>query len=328
MTPSKNSHVYTKYKILAAIGSGGFSNVFKVESLEKPGEVYALKYFVIKKDGDIETTTRRFKQEIALYKSINSSRIAKYIDSYVSDTEQYLVMEFIDGDSLKTNISRGGKLISKTAVNYAMQIAEGIGEIHSFKIIHRDIKSNNVMVTRDRNIKIIDFGLALGEDSQRFTQDSKVIGSVYYMAPELCMSDNKPTIQSDIYALGILLFEMLTGFYPFRGADASETLRKQKHSQIPDITKIVDVPQSLANIIIKATAKDPNSRYASMWSMREDLKTCIHPDRFYEKPLDVKKILPKRTLQDFINSKTFLISSIVLISILVVIGIILLVILV
>ncbi|MBU4690535.1 serine/threonine protein kinase [Mycoplasma sp. ES3157-GEN-MYC] len=328
MTPGKDSHVYTKYKILAAIGSGGFSDVFKVESLEKPGEIYALKYFVIKKDSDVDTTTKRFKQEIALYKSINSSRIAKYIDSYADDNEQYLVMEYIDGDSLKTNISKGGKLISKTAVNYAMQIAEGIGEIHSCNIIHRDIKSNNVMITRDRNVKIIDFGLALGEDSQRFTQDSKVIGSVYYMAPELCMSDNKPTIQSDIYALGILLYEMLTGSYPFRGADASETLRKQKHSQIPDITKIVDVPQSLANIIIKATAKDPNKRYATMWSMREDLKTSIHPDRFYEKPLDVKKISPKRTAQDIINSKTFLITSISVITLLIIVGIILLVVLI
>ncbi|WP_029608692.1 serine/threonine-protein kinase [Mycoplasma simbae] len=328
MPPRKESKVYEKYRIISNIGKGGFSDVYKVESLAEPGKFYALKYFVIKGDTDKENTIKRFHQEIKLYKSINSQRIAKYVDSYTDEEEQFLVMEFVDGESLKTQISKSGKLLARTAVNYAMQIAEGMGELHNNKIIHRDIKSNNIMITKDRNVKIIDFGLALGEDSQRYTQDQKVIGSVYYMAPELCVASNKPTIKSDIYALGILLYEMLTGTYPFKGASAAETLQKQKKAELPNILKVIEIPQSLANVIYKATNKDPNKRHASMWELREDLQTSTHQSRYYEKPYDAKRDKPKRTLQDVINSKVFLYSSIITITLLLIIGIILAVVLI
>ncbi|AIA29346.1 serine/threonine protein kinase [Mycoplasmopsis californica] len=323
MLPKNDSKVYKKYKIISQIGKGGFSYVYKVELLSDPSKVYALKYFFVAGESEKENTLKRFEQEIKLYKSIHSNRIAEFVEASFDAQEQYLVMELVNGETLKNEINKGGKLIARTAVNYAMQIAEGLGELHSNKIIHRDIKSTNIMITSDRNVKIIDFGLALREDSQRFTQAQKVIGTVYYMAPELCYSDNKPSVRSDIYALGILIYEMLTGDYPFKGQSAVQTMNKQKNSPLPDITKIVTVPQGLANVIMKATNKDPQKRYASMWELRSDLSTCLDSSRFYEKVYDPNKDDVKKTFQDFINSKAFLYTAIAVTSTLLLVGLIL-----
>ncbi|MCT4469822.1 serine/threonine-protein kinase [Mycoplasma sp. HS2188] len=328
MQINKNSVALQKYKIIAKIGHGGFSEVYKVEEIGKPGIYYALKYFLVKNQADTETTIKRFKQEINLYKKVKSSRVAQYIDSYIGDNEQYLVTEFIDGENLKTIINKNGKLVARTAANYAMQIADGISELHNSKIIHRDIKSQNILITRDREVKIIDLGLALSEDSQRYTKDTKVIGTVYYMAPELCIAGNNPTEKTDIYALGIMLYEMLSGEYPIKGRDAIDTINKQKSQPMPEITKIIDIPQALSNVIAKATAKDPDNRYKNMWEMYHDLKTSTSPERFYEKPYNPKKARSKISFQDIINSNKFIISAIVILTLLFIIGIIVLTILI
>nr|WP_308435965.1 protein kinase [Mycoplasmopsis bovis] len=135
-------------------------------------------------------------------------------------------------------------------------------------------------------LKYLDFGLSLDPDSQRFTQASKVVGSVYYMAPELCRSDNEPTKKTDIYAIGILLYEMLTGKYPIEGKKANETLTLQKTMPMPKLTDKIETSQALENVIIKATAKDPFFRYSSAWEMAEDLKTALSEKRIFEKPID------------------------------------------
>lgn len=324
MVISSTSNVYRKYRVIARIGEGGFSEVYKVQPLDAPKNsniVYALKYCVVKNDNDAEINRKRFKQEIEVYKKIRSQRIAAYIDSYMDNREQYLVMEYVDGTNLRDLLKKNGKFIPKTAVYYTKQIAEGIAELHNCNIIHRDIKSNNIMVTKDRNVKIIDFGLALGEDSQRLTQASKVVGSVYYMAPELCVTNAQPSVRSDIYALGILLFELLTGTYPIKGREAHETLKMQRTHTVPNIMNMIEAPQALANVITKATAKDPMKRYASMWEMRNDLNTCLDTKRIYEKPLDIRKVKPKKTAHDILNSKKFLIPMITIILLIFVIGI-------
>lgn len=324
MLPASTSKVYEKYKILSTLGNGGFSVVYKVQELNPPHEIFALKYFQIKGNSDKENTIKRFKQEIEIYKKINSNMVAKFIEAYTDDEEQFLVMEYVEGDNLTQHIAKNGKLIPRTAIKYAMQIAEGLGELHNSKIIHRDVKSSNIIVTKDRNIKLIDFGLSLGDDSQRLTQDAKIIGSLYYLAPELCMSNNTPTIQSDIYALGIMVYEMLTGQYPFKGANPEETIRKQKFSQMPDIMKYIDL-QALANVIYKATNKLPEHRHQSMWEFREDIKTSASSERYYEKPYNAKKARAKKNIQDVINSKTFLYSCLIFLLLLLIIGVILLV---
>ncbi|VEU77143.1 serine/threonine-protein kinase [Mycoplasmopsis columbina] len=305
-----DSKVYEKYKIVNKIGSGGFAQVYKIQERDNTEDVfYALKYSVFPEKSDVETTKKRFAQEIKIYSKVHSSKVAKFIDAFIDEREQYIIMEYVEGTSLKDKL-REGRLLPNVAVNYALQIAEGLSELHSSKIIHRDIKSNNIMITRDRNIKIIDFGLALDDNSERYTQEQKIVGSVYYMAPEICVDRSIPTFKSDIYALGILLYEMLTAEYPFKGSNAAETINKQKNAPLPDITKIVDIPQALANVIIKATAKDPEKRYKTIYEFSKDLKTSLNPNRVYEKPLDIRKIKEKKTFQDIINSKIFIYSAI------------------
>ncbi|WP_027334639.1 serine/threonine-protein kinase [Mycoplasmopsis felifaucium] len=312
-----SSKVFNKYKIIKSIGSGGFSLVYQVELINDPSPIktkYALKYFNLdEKSADRESSLNRFKQEIQIMQKVHSEFFPKYIDSYFGDDEQYLVMEYVEGTNLRDLIRKNGKIIQKEAVNYLEQLCDAVHELHANKIVHRDIKSHNIMITKNKNVKLLDFGLSLAPESQRFTQTTKIVGSVYYMAPELCNVNNKPNEKTDIYALGILLYELLIGQYPIQGNNAKETLTKQKHSPMPRLTDYIAAPQSLENVIIKATAKDPNKRYPSAWHMKDDLKTVFDTNRIYEKPLNIRKIKQKKTMTEIINSKEFLISMIVLI---------------
>lgn len=315
----RDSEVFKKYKILSKIGIGGFSEVYKVEEKDDPNhKAYALKYLKLTQDKEKNNVLiQRFTQEIELYKSINSKSVISYRDSFISDKEQYLVTELVKGTSIADFLKKEGRIVPKKAVMLAIQIAEGFQELHNNKIIHRDLKSNNILINETYNIKIIDLGIALGEDSQRFTRDNTVIGTCYYMAPELVDTKNKFSIsyKVDIYALGILLYEMIAGEYPFNGREAKETLKMHIHKPMPDIRQLVNVPQPLANVITKATAKDPMKRYGNMWEMAKDLKTCLDEKRYYEKPLDLNKIKPKKTFTDIINSGAFLWTSLILISV-------------
>lgn len=321
-----DSNIYNKYKIISLLGTGGFSEVYKVEMINDKSNVktqYALKYMVFNNNMDKERTLNRFKQEVNIIKKVNSRQFPKYIDSYFGPKECYLVMEYVEGENLRDLIKRNGRIIPKEAVYYFRQICEAVHELHINKIIHRDIKSNNIIITKQKEIKILDFGLSLAPDSQRFTQDSKIIGSVYYMAPELCKTNNVPTARSDIYALGILLFELLTGKYPFAGERAPETLKKQRSMPMPRLTSFITTTQALENVIIKATAKDPYKRYQSVWDMREDLKDVFDAKKIYAKPLNAKKIKVKKRFSDVINSKGFLIGIIVSLSVIIAIALIL-----
>ncbi|VEU77987.1 serine/threonine-protein kinase [Mycoplasmopsis columbinasalis] len=321
----ENSNVFRKYKIISQIGSGGFAKVYKIQRKDaKDNTFYALKYTTLPENSNSESVKVRFEQEVEIYSMIASTKVAAFIEGYIDDYEQYLIMEYIDGFNLKDKLKEGRINVS-IAVNYALQIAEGLQELHKMNIIHRDIKSNNVMITKDRNIKIIDFGLALNDTSQRYTQEQKIVGSVYYMAPELCSSRSQPTVQSDIYALGILLFEMLTGEYPFKGKNSFETMAKQKNESLPDIMKMVVIPQALANVIIKATAKDAAKRHASTADLIADLSTALDVSRVNEKPLNAKKIKSKLTFRGFVNSFAFIYLGIGIVSacVLLVVGLIL-----
>lgn len=315
-----SSRVFKKYKVLSKIGEGGFSQVFKVQLLNSDtsaNEVYALKYFLIRPESDKEVAINRFKQEIAILQKVKSDYFPYYIESYVGDDEQYAIMEYIDGKSLRELIKKNGSIIPTSAINYVRQICEAMQELHSNNIIHRDIKSNNIIVTSRNHIKILDFGLSLDPDSQRFTQASKVVGSVYYMAPELCRSDNEPTKKTDIYAIGILLYEMLTGKYPIEGKKANETLTLQKTMPMPKLTDKIETSQALENVIIKATAKDPFFRYSSAWEMAEDLKTALSEKRIFEKPIDSKRMKTKKTFTEIVNSKGFLVAMLIIFSLII-----------
>lgn len=293
-----------RFDITRKVGQGGMATIFY--AIEKStGREYAIKILEASHSQD-STRQKRFYHEMRLLKKISSPYVVKFYDGQYEGEAPYILMEYIDGRILKDYIRNRGRLTVDEAVDFASQLALGFSEIHRQGIIHRDIKSQNIMVADNGSIKIIDFGIAVDNDSEDLTKTGMLIGSPQYVSPEL-INKEEPTKQSDIYALGILLYEMLAGDVPFSGNKSHEILRKHREKNVPKISQeFPNVPQSLENIILKSMAKDLRNRYKTMNEMYDDLKVCLSLERANEKPLNAegKKQL---TFVDIINSKwTFL----------------------
>lgn len=317
--PFRESKVYKTYTILKLIGTGGMSSVFLVNKKNKPGELYALKYRI---QDNNNNNYIRFKREIELLQKISSPNVPKIFDYHIDEKEQYFVMEYVNGKSLRSMIEENGFLNSRLAVSFAKQIAAGIGELHSNGIVHRDIKSSNILISDKLTVKIIDLGISMSceHNNQRLTKTHSIVGSVYYLAPELIDDNTKITKQVDIYALGVLLFEMLTGKYPFSNKNAIQTIQMHKENEFPRVKDFREVPQALENVILKATAKNPNNRYESMWEFRKDIDTCLLTSRSLEAPISTKTAKSKKTIADYTSSWRF---NVILISVLILISVIL-----
>lgn len=290
---SFNVNLPEKYVIKKEIGSGGMARVFLAEDREL-GKYVAVK--VLNLDPSTPTSNQqRFKEEMRLVQYIKSPYIVRFYEGKYDKNIKYLSMEYVQGKMLKEVIEMQGRLQPDRAVDYAIQIAKGFSEIHAQNIVHRDLKTSNVMITNTGQVKIIDFGIAISDDSSRFTQTGKVIGSVHYLAPEL-IDKQEASPQSDIYALGIILYEMLIGNPPHRGKTPIETALKHKTEPIPQVNKIYpNIPQALSNIVVKATAKKKELRYQSMRQLEADLADCLSQKRMTEKPivLDDKPVIKR-----------------------------------
>ena len=283
-----------KFEIQGEIGSGGMAQVFKAFDKEK-NRMVALKKILV--DPSAPTSHKqRFKGEIQLAKKIRSDYVVRFYEGCYSGNIQYLAMEYVRGRTLKDMINTQGRLQPDQAVDYAIQIARGFSDIHVQEIVHRDLKPSNIMITNNNDVKIIDFGIAISYDSVRLTQTGKVIGSVHYLAPEL-IDHEEATVQSDIYALGIILYEMLIGKPPHQGKNAIATARKHQTDVITPVNRIYpNIPQALANVVIKATAKNKIHRYQSMREMEKDLSTCLSQRRILDQPFQPDKEKDKRGL--------------------------------
>ena len=203
-------------------------------------------------------------------------------------------MEYVTGKTLKQVIRSRGPLVNEEAVDIMKQLCSAISEAHSRGIIHRDIKPQNVIVKADGSIKILDFGIATAKGSMQLTQANNVMGSVHYLAPELAKGE-AASPQSDIYALGIVLYEMLAGDVPFKADQAVQIALKHMREPMPDVRLInASVPQSIANVITRATAKDPNNRYGSCREMLQDISTCLRPERLNERKLVLHENIQKQ----------------------------------
>ncbi len=308
-----------KYDVIRKIGRGGMAEIYLARDKSSNKEV-ALKLLHPEKKNH-EADRKRFLSEIKLTKRIDSPYVVKVFDYRWDDEIQYIAMEYIEGEILKNYIARRTKLTVDEAVEFSKQLALGFEEIHRAGIVHRDIKSSNIMISDHGQVKIIDFGIAITDESERLTKTDNVIGSVQYIAPEIL--DQKPiTHKSDIYALGILMFEMLTGSVPFSGKDAIETALQHKRSSVPHVNKIFDsIPQSVTNVVIRATAKDASKRYSSMYEVYKDVSTSLNSERIYEPVVNLDK-KEKMTFKRLMNSKGMLIgiiSAILLILIVVIV---------
>ena len=282
----KGQKINDRYEVRKLIGEGGMANVYLGYDTILERDV-AIK--VLRGDlADDEKFVRRFRREAQSASLLNHPNIVQIYDVGEDDGNFYIVMEYIKGQTLKQIIKKRGHLSLAETIDIMSQLTDGLSHAHESYIIHRDIKPQNIMVLDDGMVKITDFGIAMAVNASDLTQTNSVMGSVHYLPPEQA-SGRGSTIKSDIYSLGIVMYEMLMGVMPFRGETAVEIAMKQLKDPIPSMRKERDdIPQSVENIILKATAKNPKNRYNNVKELYEDLKTCQDKDRLKEKKIEFK----------------------------------------
>ena len=282
----KGQKISDRYQIIKSIGEGGMANVYLAYDtiLDRNVAVKVLR-------GDLATDekfVRRFQREALSASSLSNPNIVEVYDVGEDNGEYYIVMEYVEGKHLKNLLKKRGKLTVPEVIDIVLQITNGLSVAHDSYIIHRDIKPQNILILDNGLIKITDFGIAVAMNATQLTQTNSVMGSVHYLPPEQA-SGKGATLQSDIYSIGILMYELLTGKLPFKGDNAVEIALKHLKEPMPSIRdEIPDIPQSVENIILKATAKNPKNRYADAREMHEDLKTCLDESRANELKITFK----------------------------------------
>ena len=282
----KGQKISDRYQIIKSIGEGGMANVYLAYDtiLDRNVAVKVLR-------GDLandEKFVRRFQREALSASSLSNPNIVEVYDVGEDNGEYYIVMEYVEGKHLKALLKKRGKLTVPEVIDITLQITNGLSVAHDSYIIHRDIKPQNILILENGMIKITDFGIAVAMNATQLTQTNSVMGSVHYLPPEQA-SGKGATLQSDIYSIGILMYELLTGKLPFRGDNAVEIALKHLKEPMPSIRdEIPDIPQSVENIILKATAKNPKNRYSDAREMNEDLKTCLDESRANELKITFK----------------------------------------
>lgn len=283
-----------RYRILKSIGRGGMADVYLAKDLILDNEEVAIKVLRTNYQTD-QIAVARFQREARAMAELNHPNIVSIRDIGEEDGQQFLVMEYVDGSDLKKHIQDHAPLSNNEVVRIMEEVLSAMTLAHQQGIIHRDLKPQNILLTKDGTVKVTDFGIAVAFAETSLTQTNSMLGSVHYLSPEQARG-SKATVQSDIYAMGIMLFEMLTGHIPYDG-DSAVTIALQ-HFQKP-LPSIIDenknVPQALENVVIKATAKRLSDRYASTFEMSRDLMTALFYNRSRE---------PKLVFEDTENTKT------------------------
>ncbi|MBQ9018970.1 MAG: Stk1 family PASTA domain-containing Ser/Thr kinase [Bacilli bacterium] len=283
---TKGQKINDRYEIIKSIGEGGMANVYLGYDtiLDRNVAIKVLR-------GDLandEKFVRRFQREALSASSLAHPNIVEMYDVGEDDGTYYIVMEYVDGKTLKQLLKKRGNLTLSEAIDIMSQLTDGMAHAHDSYIIHRDLKPQNIMIRDDGQIKITDFGIAMALNSTQLTQTNSVMGSVHYLPPEQA-SGKGCTIKSDIYSMGIIFYELLTGSLPFRGDNAVEIALKHMKEPLPSVREDnPSIPQSIENIIKKATAKNPKNRYDSARSMHEDLLTALNDERMDEAPYEYK----------------------------------------
>ncbi|CAM3698986.1 Stk1 family PASTA domain-containing Ser/Thr kinase [Mesobacillus zeae] len=274
-----------RYKILDMVGGGGMANVYLAHDMILDRDV-AVKMLRLDFAND-EEFIRRFHREAQSATSLVHPNIVSIYDVGEEDGLYYIVMEYVDGQTLKQYIQQNAPVPIEKAIDIMKQLTSAIAHAHQNHIIHRDIKPHNILVDDEGNVKITDFGIAMALSATSITQTNSVLGSVHYLSPEQArggMANKK----SDIYSIGIVMFELLTGRLPFSGESAVSIALKHLQSETPSLRRWnPSIPQSVENIVLRATAKDPFHRYDDVYEMEEDLRTALDPSRLNEKKFSV-----------------------------------------
>lgn len=269
-----------RYKILEVIGGGGMANVYLARDMILDRDV-AVKVLRLDFAND-EEFIRRFRREAQSATSLDHPNIVSIYDIGEEDDIYYIVMEHVSGKTLKQYIQQYAPIEQYNTVEIMKQLTSAIAHAHENGIIHRDIKPQNILIDDYGTIKVTDFGIAMALSSTTITQTNSLLGSVHYLSPEQARG-SLATKKSDVYAIGIVLFEMLTGRLPFSGESAVSIALKHLQSETPSPKRWnPSIPQSLENAVLKSMAKDPMHRYESVDEMSEDLTTILEPQRLNE----------------------------------------------
>ena len=277
---TKGQKINDRYEIVRSIGEGGMANVYLGYDtiLDRNVAIKILR-------GDLsndEKFVRRFQREALSASSLSHPNIVEMYDVGEDDGIYYIVMEYVEGQTLKQLLKRRGSLTLSETIDIMLQLTDGMAHAHDSYIVHRDLKPQNIMIQDDGQIKITDFGIAMALNSTQLTQTNSVMGSVHYLPPEQANGKGS-TIKSDIYSMGIIFYELLTGSLPFKGENAVEIALKQMKEPLPSLREDnPSIPISVENVILKATAKNPKNRYSDSRAMHDDLLTVLDDSRINE----------------------------------------------
>ncbi|WP_239739545.1 Stk1 family PASTA domain-containing Ser/Thr kinase [Mammaliicoccus sp. P-M59] len=271
-----------RYEFVKYLGGGGMSNVYlaKDKILNRDVAVKVINIPPYEKEKAVE----RFEREVQNTTILSHSNVVNVLDVEEDDNCYYLVMEYIEGPTLKEYLCKEGKLSADEAVEMTLQILKGIAHAHHHRIIHRDIKPQNILMTKNGTLKILDFGIARALSETALTETNHVMGSVQYLSPEQAKGQSTDE-SSDIYSIGIVLYELLTGHPPFNGETPVSVAIKHIQEEFPSIRKErPSIPQSIENVIMKATRKEKSLRYRDTNEMYYDLLTALDDERKDELP--------------------------------------------
>jgi eukaryotic-like serine/threonine-protein kinase len=262
-----------RYRLDAQIGTGGMSTVYRAfDAVLERRVAIKLMHREIASDSD---QLERFRREARAVAQLSHPHVVGVIDAGEDEGRPYIVFEYVEGETLKDRIRRLGRLEVEEAVAYAIEIARALGAAHARGIIHRDIKPQNVLIDEEGSAKVTDFGIARSLDEQGLTADGRVLGTTDYVSPEQALGHDVNG-QSDIYSLGIVLFEMLAGDVPFHGENQVAVAMKHVREDLPDIqVRRPEVSASLASVMDRMTDKDLGHRYPDATSLVQDLEDVL-----------------------------------------------------
>lgn len=283
-----------RYELVKCIGHGGMADVYLALDLILDRQV-AIK--ILKPDSNADKVAlERFAREAQASTQLSHPNIVDIYDVGDDDNIHYIVMEYVKGHTLKQLIKKRGPLPTRETIWIMKQLTSALMEAHKNGLIHRDIKSQNILIKDDGTVKLADFGIAILNNVIQLTSKDSVLGSVHYLAPELVKGE-KSSMKSDIYSLGIVMYELLRGDVPFKGDNPAQIALKHMKQEIPNVREYnPQIPQSVANIITKACAKDPKDRYDNAALMLKDLNVCLNNDHLNDEAVHFEN---REVISDF-----------------------------
>src|SRR5690348_9480853 len=273
MSTLRGTTLNGRYRLEDRIGAGGMSTVYRAtdETLQRTVAIKLMNREIATDSDQLE----RFRREARAVAQLSHPHIVGVIDYGEDDGRPYIVFEYVEGETLKERIRRSGRLPITEAVAYAIEIARALGTAHARHIVHRDVKPQNVLVDEEGSAKVTDFGIARSLDEDGLTADGRVLGTTDYVSPEQALGHDVNG-QSDIYSLGVVLYEMLTGDVPFHGENQVSVAMKHVREDLPDVKEVrPEVSAGLAAVLDRMTEKELDRRYADVDTLVADLEEAL-----------------------------------------------------